>query len=96
MKGMIMEDDDDMITGTTDDGEEYTIDLDVCMKVADRVIESLFELDESGELENFDAVATCFSLFLNTYHVLIESGWTLENLKEELDDHFQMHKNSMN
>jgi hypothetical protein len=91
-----MQDDDMMINEVTEDGEEYTIDLGVCMSVADRVMESLFELDESGELENFDAVATCFSLFIDTYHVLIESGWTIENLKQELDDHFQVHKNAMN
>lgn len=92
----MQEDDDMMITEVTDDGEEFTIDLNVCMSVADRVMESLFELEDSEELENFDAVATCFSLFLDTYHVLIEAGWTLENLKQELDDHFQLHKNAMN
>jgi hypothetical protein len=89
-------DSDNKIVEVADDGTEYTIDLGVCETIADSVMTSLFELEESGDVQDFDAVATCFSLFINTFHVLVSAGWMLDELKRELDDHFETHKNSMN
>jgi len=91
-----VQDSDNLIIETMEDGTEYTIDLEVCNTVADEIMNSLFALDESGEVENFDAVATCFSLFISTYHVLLQTGWTIDNLKQELDEHFECHRNGMN
>ena len=90
------EQNDNLIVEILEDGTKVVIDLDVCNGVADSIIDNLFSLNEDNEIENFDPVATCFSLFINTYHVLLSSGWTVADLKSELDEHFINHKNSMN
>lgn len=87
---------DNLIVTELEDGTEYTIDLDVCNGVADNIMSTVFEVEESGEIENFDAVAVCFGLFINAFHVLLNAGWTIDDLKTELDDHFDEHKKSMN
>jgi hypothetical protein len=88
--------DDDKIIEINEDGEEYIIDIGVCNTIADSVMTSLFELEESEEVEHFDATATCFSLFMNTFHVLVSAGWSIDELKNELDDHFEIIKKTMN
>ena len=86
--------DDNLIHGIDDDGNEYTIDLDVCNAVADSVLENLVE--QSDEIENFDFVATCYSLFISSYRILLDSGWSFEELTKDMQDHFEDHKRSMN
>ena len=90
------EENDNLIIETLDDGTEVVIDLDVCNGVADSIMDNLFQLAEEEELKNFDPIITTFSLFVNTCHVLLSSGWTVENLKTELDEHYINHKQSMN
>lgn len=90
------EENDNLIIETLDDGTEVVIDLDVCNGVADSIMDNLFQLAEEEELKNFDPVITTFSLFVNACHVLLSSGWTVENLKTELDEHYINHKQSMN
>ena len=90
------EQNDNLIIEVLDDGTQVVIDLDVCNGVADSIMDNLFQLSEEEELENFDPVVTSFSLFINTYHILLQSGWSLENLKAELDEHYINHKKSMN
>jgi hypothetical protein len=87
---------DNIITETLEDGTEITIDLDLCNGIADNIMEKIFELDEEVELEHYDAVATCFGLFINTYHVLLSTGWSVDDLKKELDEHYISLKKSMN
>lgn len=87
---------DNLIEEIMEDETEYTIDLDVCNGVADKIMTTIFEVEESEKIENFDAVAVCFGLFINTYHVLLNAGWTIDDLKIELDEHFNEYKKSMN
>ena len=94
---MIMnENNDNLMIEVLDDGTEVVIDLDVCDAVADSIMDNLFSLAEEKEIENFDPVVTCFSLFINAYHVLLNSGWTVDGLKKELEEHYDSHRSSMN
>jgi hypothetical protein len=90
------ENNDNLLIEVLDDGTEVVIDLDVCDAVADSIIDNLFSLAEDNEVENFDPIVTCFSLFIDTYHILLNSGWTVDGLKNELDEHFNTHKKTMN
>lgn len=85
-----------IISETLDDGTEFKIDLDLCNEMADDFMEQIFEAANDEELENYDPIATCFNMFINTYHVLLSVGWSKDDLKNELDEHFINHKNSMN
>ena len=89
-------DDDNLIVEVLEDGTEITIDLNVCNDVADKVITRMFELEEDAELKNFDAAASIFSLFINCIYVLSDCGWSEAELKEEIENHCQQRKNSLN
>lgn len=90
------EDDPNLIIEVMDDGTEVVIDIDACNQIADSVIESLFELEESEQVDNFDSTVACFGLFINTLHVLLDCGWSPDELKKEIDDHSIQRRNSMN
>ena len=91
-----MTDNKNIITEVLEDGTEIKIDLDLCNDVADQIMMKIFETENNQNLENYDVIATCFNVFINTYHALLVAGWTKEELKNELDEHFINHKNSMN
>lgn len=91
-----MTDNKNIITEVLEDGTEIKIDLDLCNDVADQIMMKIFETENDQNLENYDVIATCFNVFINTYHALLVAGWTKEELKNELDEHFIDHKNSMN
>ena len=91
-----MTDNKNIITEVLEDGTEIKIDLDLCNDVADQIMMKIFETENDQNLENYDVIATCFNMFINTYHVLLGAGWTKEELKNELEEHFINHKNSMN
>jgi hypothetical protein len=88
--------DDNKIVEVLDDGTEITIDLDTCMQVADDTMMNIFKIHEEESIDEYDPVVTCFNLFINTYHVLLSAGWTVDDLKTELDDHFVCYKNALN
>ena len=73
-----------------EDGTEYQFDMDLCTEEADAVITDLYEKD--GNLENFDFTATIFSLFVNSIHILNNSGWSTEDLVEEIYTHTETTK----
>lgn len=75
----------DRITEILADGTVYCFDLDVCNKAADEALEQLYN-KEGVELE-FDYTATVFSLFINCIHILSLSGWTTEDLINEVIEH---------
>ena len=60
-----------------DDGTVYCFDIDKCMDEADKVIETLF--DREGEID-YDFTAVVFSLFVNSIHILSNSGWSKKEL----------------
>ena len=91
-----MTDNKNIITEVLEDGTEIKIDLDLCNDVADQIMMKILETENDQNLENYDVIATCFNVFINTYHALLVAGWTKEELKNELDEHFINHKNSMN
>lgn len=74
-----------------DGNVEFEIDLDLCNTVADDMLSDMASLD--GELDNFDFVAAVFSLFVNSIHILLDHGWTPQNLLQEVTDHSDGHMN---
>jgi hypothetical protein len=40
-----------------------------------------------GTVENFDFTASVFSLFIHSIQILADSGWTVEELMEEVAYH---------
>lgn len=95
-KDYIMTEEPNIITEVLEDGTEIKIDLDLCNDVADQIMMKIFEAEDDETLKHYDVVATCFNMFINTYHVLLGAGWSKEELKQELEEHFVNHKNSMN
>ena len=87
---------ENIITETLDDGTEIIIDLNLCMEKADEITDHIFHLIEDENLEHYDPIATAFNIFINTYHILLYSGWTTDELKKELDEHYANHVKTMN
>jgi hypothetical protein len=71
-----------LIKETLENGEVYEFDLDVCNAAADQALEEL--LEKEGEVENFDFVASVFSLFVASISILTQSGWTTDELINEV------------
>jgi hypothetical protein len=71
-----------IIKETLENGEVYEFDLDVCSAAADQVLNELFE--KEGEVKNFDFVATIFNLFVASIGILTQSGWTTDDLINEV------------
>lgn len=67
------------------DGTVYYFDLDVCSEEAYKVMEELYE--KEGKVPNFDFTTAVFSLFINSIHTLSNSGWTTEELIQEVLNH---------
>ncbi len=75
----------DRITEVLEDGTIYCFDMDKCIEEANNSLEKLFE-KEGVELD-YDFSATVFSLFVQCVHILTNSGWTTEELINEVIDH---------
>jgi hypothetical protein len=71
-----------LIKETLENGDIYEFDLDVCNAAADQALEEL--LEKEGEVENFDFVASVFSLFVASISILTQSGWTTDELINEV------------
>jgi len=65
-----------------ENGDVYEFDLDVCSAAADEVLDEL--LEKEGEVKNFDFVATIFNLFVASISILTQSGWTTDELINEV------------
>ena len=76
-----------IIKETLEDGTEYQFDLDVCDKQATKLLDNLFELENN--LTGFDFTATIFSLYINCIHILSNSGWTKDELINEINSHLE-------
>lgn len=82
--------DPNWIVQRDDEGNvEFEIDLELCSSVADDMLSDMFELD--GALENFDFAAAVFSVFVNSIHILLDHGWSAEDLLQEVKDHAAQH-----
>jgi hypothetical protein len=73
------------IAEVLEDGTIYVFDLDVCDKEAEKAIKTLHR--KEGKLLNFDFSATLFTLFVYCIHILRTSGWTTEELINEVIEH---------
>lgn len=75
----------DRITEILEDGTVCCFDMDKCIQEANSSIEKLYE-KEGVELD-YDFTATVFSLFIQCVHILTDSGWTTEELIDEVVRH---------
>lgn len=76
---------DNEIVEILPDGTVYYFDLDVCNEEADKLMEELYE--KEGKVPNFDFTSAVFTLFINSIHTLSNSGWTTEELIQEVLNH---------
>lgn len=67
------------------DGTVYHFDMDVCNAAADQVFAQLWAL-ENNQL-GYDYTATVYSVFSRTVHVLLQSGWSADELVDTLLTH---------
>jgi len=75
----------DRIAEVLEDGTVYCFDMDKCANEAERILEELYHKEDT-ELE-LDYTATVYSLFINAVHILSISGWSTEELIEEVLTH---------
>jgi hypothetical protein len=73
------------IAEVLEDGTIHLFDMDVCNQVADETIDML--LNKENQMLKYDFTATVFSLFTRAVHVLTSSGWSTEELINEVIDH---------
>lgn len=80
---------DSQIVEVLEDGTIYAFDLEVCDREAERVLKTLHR--KEGKLFNFDYQATIVTLFVYIIHILRSSGWTTDELVNEVLDHTQQY-----
>jgi len=68
-----------------EDGTVYYFDLDVCNREAEKAIEELHM--KEGVLPNFDYTSSIFTLFISSIQILSQSGWTTDELLQEVLNH---------
>lgn len=76
---------DNEIVEILEDGTIYYFDLDVCNDEADKLLTELY--GKEGKVSNFDFTASIFNLFVNSVHILHDSGWSVEELIGEVLNH---------
>lgn len=83
-------DDPNIIEELDDEGNVVnTIHIDLCNEIADGMLEDLADLQ--GEVTHFDFGVASFGLFVNCVHILLDQGWTMEELVKEVTDHALCH-----
>jgi hypothetical protein len=73
------------IVETLADGSTYVFNMDVCQEAADDAMALLWSME--GRKQKFDYTGAVFSLFVDCIHVLSSSGWTTQDLLNEVMDH---------
>ena len=79
--------DPDRCTEVLEDGTIYTFSINRSTAKANELLEQLWQLE--GKEIDFDYTAAVFSLFVDSIHILSESGWTTEELIQEVVTHSQ-------
>ena len=77
--------DPDRCTEVLEDGTIYTFSINKSTEHATKMLEQLYELE--GKEIDFDYTAAVFSLFVDCIHILSQSGWTTQELIEEVVTH---------
>ena len=67
------------------DGTVYHFDMDVCNDVADQVLDQLIEKEDNPL--GYDYTATVYSLFAKAVYVLVDAGWTPQELLQTVLTH---------
>ena len=79
------------IVEVLEDGTIYHFDLDVCDDAAEEAIGQLW--DKENKALKFDFSAAVFSLFVKSIGILTRSGWTTEDLVNEIYNHSEADDN---
>ena len=66
-------------------------DLDVCNAAADEALELLWAKENT--VLSFDYTAAVFSLFVDSINILSNSGWSTQELLQEVLDHSEANDN---
>ena len=80
-----------VITEVLEDGTIYHFDLDLCDDAAEDAINSLWEKEDT--VLNFDFSSAIFSTFVKTIGILSRSGWTTQELFQEVANHSEAEDN---
>jgi hypothetical protein len=76
---------DNDIIEILEDGTIYHFDLDVCDTQAQQALAQLWT--QEGQTLGFDFTATVFSLFVKSVDILSQSGWSTQELIQEVLNH---------
>lgn len=79
--------DPDRCTEILPDGTIYTFSINRSNDLAHELLEQLYALE--GQELDFDFTAAVFSLFVESIHILTDSGWSIEELLNEVVTHGQ-------
>jgi hypothetical protein len=80
-----MNTDPDRCTEVLEDGTIYTFSINRSTERAREVLERLYELE--GQEVDFDYTAAVFALFVDSIEILSNSGWTTQELIQEVITH---------
>jgi len=83
--------DSNQITEVLEDGTIYSFDLDLCDDEAEKAIEYLWE--QEGKTLNFDFSSAIFSIFVKSIGILSRSGWSTQDLFQEVANHSEADDN---
>lgn len=75
----------DRCTEVLADGTIYTFSINKSGEKATELLHQLHAME--GKELDFDYTAAVFSLFVDCVHILTASGWTTEDLLQEVVDH---------
>lgn len=78
---------DTIIVETDEDGNEFEVDIEVCNEIAHQVLDDIFE--KEGKLPMYSAIPTLYHLHYSILGVLLECGWTKEDLIKDIEDKIQ-------
>lgn len=73
-----------------DDGTVYEFDIDVCASVAADALDVMVEAQD--EVEMFDFATSALCMFIECVHILTAAGWTEQALVNEIFEHSEQHK----
>ena len=74
-----------IIIGKTEDGKEYEIDLELCRLFVEDSLDSLAVYED--RVPRYDFGAAVYQMLGECIHILGHLGWTVEELKKEVDTH---------
>lgn len=83
----MIDEDPDRCTQILEDGTIYTFSIAHSTELAQQAMQNLCALQDQEP--DFDFAAAVFSLFIDSIYILTDSGWTREELVQEVLTHSQ-------